>query len=105
MRLTMQMIIVCLLVATSFLTQANERWCVFRGDSIPLGKSVFVKDPTLVKRGLPRDWQGYVIRCTRVVLSAHKTKNPDGVDGVVELGRPVLVISELHEKFYLENNQ
>lgn len=102
MRVSIQLTIVILLLATSFISQAVENSCELRGESIPIGESVFIKDLKLVKRGFPRDWQGYVLRCARGVLSSHKTKNPDNTSEILELGKPVLVISELYEKFYEE---
>ncbi|MDI4654238.1 MULTISPECIES: hypothetical protein [Pseudoalteromonas] len=102
MRVPIQMTIVFLLLTTSFITQAAENSCEFRGELIPIGESVFIKDLELVRRGFPRDWQGYALRCTRVVLSSRKTKNPDNTREAIELGKPVLVISELYEKFYEE---
>ena len=80
-------------------THSKEAGCEFRGEIIEVGQSKFVLDPQLVKEGVSRDWQGYLIRCTREVVQSGNQVSVAAGD-VIELGKPILVLSELHEEYY-----
>lgn len=78
---------------------ADDNFCQWNGQTVAIGETIFVDDEILISADSSRDWSGFLLKCTKTIhpISTAKQKL---IGDQLGLGKPVMVLAEVHEKFY-----